>query len=510
LGTIIPAGVLSTQTTQVICGGDFTASLNSKFFFVGYVSSVAASMTNTYIAVGRNFTVLSTNGSTRVWADQDLAIAVGGSFTATSGLGGFANVFTTVNNFAAGRPNDTRIYAGGNILGINGPSVRTILGDPAFFGNPNYNVDFRAGGDIRLPNSFGAATTGSIFLEADTILPQGALWDYGGGVITSICGIPTIPILCTPSCPSPLTGRITGAPSPPIAPNGIGCFSAVTAPFPLALPLQFITTTGNITLHSAPRSALLAGNCDLNIGPFGDVILSTLSGDIDVSGSFCGNEFHDITIDQSIVTTGSVLIAANNDLIMTASGSIDTSGGPNSVTLVCDNQFPMPFLFGPGSFTMDPAAFIATGGEPLCIHTSQQGRNSISGMLNGMPFMPATQLYVDTNEEVWCFWYCDPRTSISCLPFTVTYKDGCPVTPPEVPPIVMQFLVDLHPYNEFPGWMMRFWIDARVDWIEENQLVWTPDPEPYMMRRRNLNVINHPKTWTTLIPEERRVSNGRE
>lgn len=191
------------------------------------------------------------------------------------------------------------------------------------------------------------------------------------------------------------------------------------------------------------------------------------------------------------MTTGTVLICANHDLIIrndqiTTFGSIDTSGGPSSVTLICDNEFPVRPLIGPGRFLMDFDSFINTGSAPLLIYTALQSANNIAGLLNNLRFNQGT-LFVDTDQEIWCTYFCTPIYVGS--PFRIAYKNCLQQALYQAQIIVNQLLTNLHPYDEFPGWANIFWLTG----VDPNLFA-----EPYYLRRRQLNLLNHPKTWSQM------------
>ena len=212
---------------------------------------------------------------------------------------------------------------------------------------------------------------------------------------------------------------------------------------------------------------------------------------------------------QNICTTGNVLISANNDMTMTATSSIGgpACGGliPSNVTLIVDNQRPILPLIGPGVFNMIAGSEINTTGS-LRIYTAFQNVNTISATLNGAPYSAGTP-FADTCSEQWCTYYCG--TNNTCpfsTPFSIFYKNCFPNGPGSSPPFIpiFEFLVGLHPYNEYPGWMSRFTIEyaPRHSRLAAVSLETLPN-EHYYLRRRHLNVINHPKTWTQLIiPED--------
>lgn len=483
------------QSTQIVVGRDFRANINGTGLLVG--SNVAGSTSTLFMAVGRDIILNSVVGGIVLTANDRVAISAGQDFRATAGA---ASIGVAIRNDVP--VGTTCIHAGRDLIGTNSVTAGVNLGKAIV--SSNYFVDFRAGRNIQIPNDIDNAETGSIFIEADSNFTAGQLWSYSGGTIATICGFPLAygPFVPFPiPCISLLAGRGTGDTSPAIP---LDCFGAVRFDFQSTLgtfPL-LQTTTGNITIHSGSQTALSIG-----FGAGDTLRLLTTSGNIEIFGTVIPGQcercdaFQNVIIDQAITTIGTVLICANNDLILTASGSIDTSGGPSAVTLICDNQAPVRPLIGPGRFIMDSAAFINTGGAPLQIYTALQGANiwGLGARLNNLAFgtdWTLGTLYVDTNQEIWCTYYCTPIDLGS--PFRISYKDCLQQVTEQATVIVTEALVNLHPYNEFPGWMMRFWMDYALD---QTEYPVAGVAEPYMLRRRHLNVVNHPKTWAQLVED---------
>lgn len=490
--------------------------------------------------IGDNKAFVATSGDFDVYLDEDLTVmgidviggilangsvtlAVGGDITLTN-LGDPIGAVQDLIVIGPANPSTatTTIFCGGSLI-CPTPEAPINLG----FGNISLPLSgssliIRAAGDIQLPNSF-TTTTGTIFIEADTSFGTGELWRYSGttpgcgtGTIAEICNVslltplPSCGVLCQPcvsnfpicpncSLPSPSTSLSAplSANSLPIALNGRGSISVLTHPA-LANHIDLITTTGPITLHSAPRFADGTFS-SITFGPTDAIFLGSQSGSIEVFGTQIPGQcertdaFLNVTINQNICTTGSVLIAANNNMTMNAGSSIGGAACgaliPSSVTLIVDNQFPFPPFIGPGSFTMIPNSSITTTGL-LTIYTARQGLNSIPAgcTLNALNFTPGT-LFQNTTQEVWCTYYCSPLPGI---PFTIAYKDCLQQLTQQSMLIVDQLLANLHPYNEYPGWVERFLLIYEIDF---------PDTEPYFLRRRQINLINHPKTWSVLTPE---------
>jgi len=499
--TPIPLLPSAVGDVEVVAGRDIIFTSNGTFPLsnaakIGNHPVGALTNTRTFVAAGRNIEITGTQ-SAGIGGFGDIHVAAGGNITLTSTGAGTRYIGTddTVN---AVTPRITRVYANGNIIASNTVSPgRTVIGRGLIPSAVPYtcSVDLRSGGDIQLAFPFSTnaagtllATSGDIFIEADTQLLQGSLWTADSAQVTSICGVtPNLPILRSSFCPLAISSG-----SPSIFANGLGALSFNTGVYGISFGLQ--TTGGNISLHSAPfQTNAIAQNLVIGTGANNANII-TIDGNIEIWGTQTStncvraNSFQDIVIDMALTTTGSVTISANNNIEMTPASSIDTSGGNSPVTLIVDNQAPVFPLIGLGLFEMDAASSIDTGSGALQIYTALQSANSINGLLNGSSFVPGT-LFTDTNQEIWCTYFCSPLIG---NPFTISYKNCLRLITQQAMIIADQLLVSLHPYNEFPGWHQEF------------HLIWSPlrlniPSESYLLRRRNLNYINHPKSYTLIL-----------
>lgn len=390
----------------------------------------------------------------------------------------------------------TKLYALGSILLTNGDyydngvffSNTFIFGSPATYGN----VDLRAGADLtigtsidRVGLSFSNPNTNpnnSIYIHADYLFAPGEVWS--ASLSSRLAGTPL-------GSPSPITSTFSGK----MGGNGLGAFAIPTAYFQESTNtpsgIDLFTIDGDITIKSGDRfdNGVIANYL---IGDRLTLINGLRPSNIQSStGNISIDPFHNITIANVMGTAGNVLAIAQNSIDFTSTGGINAGG---AVTLVVDNAFPAPPLIGPGSFNMAAGSSITSGGL-LAIYTARQQQNSVFGILNGVIYVPGT-LYLDTALEQWCLYYPAPLPGI---PYTISYKDCIGTALQQATIIVDEFLVDLHPYNEFPGWTSRFWVDC-VPKLDEQDFVFC-GPEAYLIRRRNLNNINHPKSWTILLEE---------
>lgn len=249
-----------------------------------------------------------------------------------------------------------------------------------------------------------------------------------------------------------------------------------------------ITAVGNITLNSGTGTyarAKIGGTFDLIKGPsFFTIITQSdfitnggaqLGGDatvdsgqdlhIEARGNIILNSF--ATISGGNRATGTVTLIADHDVRMFGSTTIGNFFAGDQVSIVCDNLFPTPPLFGPGLFFMASGATVTTvANGPIRVFTSQQHLNTISGTFNGFGFTPGTT-YVDTLQEMWETYFFN---SFNGVPFTIFYKDSLERIKIEVelygadPFLALAELYRiLHPYDEYIRLAMEYAITYNRD-----------------------------------------------
>lgn len=222
------------------------------------------------------------------------------------------------------------------------------------------------------------------------------------------------------------------------------------------------TTAGNITINcgelqmtggsaATTNASITTQAGDIFIHSFSNATLSatlpTATADIQTFGSNLTLIADDSIFLNgfSILSTppvgGNLLGIAGNDFFIDAQAQVLVNG-PGELTLVCDNDFPTPFGFGPGQFVLVPGGTIRNfGGGPVRIFTVSPPQNSFvppsPAMINNFPFNPSVGLtFIDVPPyEYWCIYY-DPTagavppfsgSSIGGFEFTVFYK-LCPIT----------------------------------------------------------------------------------
>ncbi len=194
-----------------------------------------------------------------------------------------------------------------------------------------------------------------------------------------------------------------------------------------------------------------------------------------------------------VTGTTDLLMRSGRNMTLTNSNIL---AAPSFVTLVVDNCFPITPLIGPGAFTLDATStLVSDPGQHLRIFTANRAQNTISGTLNGQFFVPGT-IFVDSATEVWCQYFALPFPyPFNNLgdPYTIFYKNCLGAAANQANIIVSQFLIDLHPFNEFPGWLEEFYLKFRGS----ESIIALAD-EPYYFRRRELKLFNLPKYYTII------------
>lgn len=257
-----------------------------------------------------------------------------------------------------------------------------------------------------------------------------------------------------------------------------------------------LQTAGTISSTGAGNVSV---NADLDITLMSPASINAVSGNVHTLAG------HNTNLTNTTITKtaagGDLLMISGLDMIMTNSHIVAV---PAFVTLVVDNCFPISPLIGPGAFILDATSSI--NASNLRIFTARQSQNQISGVLNlnGNTFVAGT-LFVDTATEHWCQYFSSPfpypLSNLGNAPlYTIFYKDCLQLVVAQAQIVVVQFLVDLHPYNEFPGWMESFQLKYQKPAQSQSSSSLTDlANESYYLRRRHLNSINQPKTWTMLL-----------
>ena len=236
----------------------------------------------------------------------------------------------------------------------------------------------------------------------------------------------------------------------------------------------YTMTSGNISIN-ANNMDLISGSA-LNapvtiITPIGDISITT-TGYLSLLGN--------ATNTTNIETQGSnMLIRSGTDIIIGPFSTVVNSG-IGDLTFVADNLFPTAPDFGTGRFDLDVTSTVSTTNGNLRVFTALQELNVINGTLNGAIYTPGA-LFVDTALERWNTYYPD---TFGGVPFTLFFKD----TVDEVITydlkgfvIVPEILRDLHPYDEYLNWSLRFSVQHRLSKTKNL----TSEEKYFFIRRRN-------------------------
>ncbi len=203
---------------------------------------------------------------------------------------------------------------------------------------------------------------------------------------------------------------------------------------------------------------------------------------------------HNIALQDAAGSLASIEMGAGGtgDLFLSAGHSVSINSsvvnlGSGNLFIVVDAAFPSSPLFGSGALSLGSSGIISTAGGLVRVWSSQQGLNSISGLINGATF-DRGPLFIDSDQEVWCTYF--PSGSGSS-PLLFFYKNCLQELVFQASVVDAEALEDLHPSNENPGWFEQFYILGGG--LGDPELaVW----EPYLIRRRILKTIDHPKTYT--------------
>lgn len=363
--------------------------------------------------------------------------------------------------------------------------------------NSTGSIDISSCHDLNVNAGFTITSNGPITLIADVDdSGQGDLNLLGGNIVSNnnqIC------LLAAPGnfgCNS--NNCFSGAPD--LVLGALSSVNHLSGQINSGSAPTIINASGNILIDGSAVSILTTtGDISLTAGNNLTIEEDILSGS-GIIAAFSGNNTE--VNSSMLLTAGEIRMIAGNSLALNGTASITSTA--SSVTIVVDEQFPDSPLIGTGQFSMDCLAQINSGGSsPVRIFTALQSLNTICGsaMINGFSVsslgVPGT-LFNDTAYEMWCSYFdCPSPYPFSGLgfPFTIFYKNCLQIIVLQAMLVADQLLEQLHPYDEFPGWAARF--EFRYDPTEFPYYSTTP----YMIRRRQLNLLKHPKTYTQLIPD---------
>lgn len=523
-GCYIGSGIRGANQSiiNINVGGNFTLDGDGAFNLTrsacvwGFEDTTSQFLQTFYINVGGNLTLDGRSATTLIRClNRGTNVAAYPKENIVH-VGGEINVLSDPRLTGAGIlhvgpitavPWRTEIWAGGGIRAYNwfntapGTTGAFLFFTFTLTGVPSLgNVSVRSGQDIIQAagtSTFAALNSldGSLLMEADASFAAGALWSPKTAIVNGS---------------NIFTGTPLGVTSLALASDGIGGVAFDFNQYDLNLTTYPQSANGvfpplfptPVTIGTSPQvynfldiqisSTDLFSNGSpadlLNLGGGNSLVqLNATAQDVSVEGF------------RNVLMTGVSITAAEN-VLATAENNMDLVGASINaglnIDLVVDNQAPTRPLIGPGAFTMDGASAISSTAGYIRIYTAQQGLNSIDPAATftsgGVPyfFTPGT-LFIDTIQEQWCTYY--PEGTLG-VPFRIFYKDCLQQVVQQATIVIDQLLVDLHPYNEFPGWVSRF------TFFYKHSDDSSPD-EPFRITRRALNHLNHPKSYTQLTPE---------
>lgn len=492
---------------------------------------------NLFLNVGRNFTMDARGGGfTNIQIFNSVAnlttqgvqnIHIGGDFVLIAG-DLFASQSNILNHFGQ---YTSQVWAGGNIRCYNGLAQGAVVVRQFAFTSDCGQVDVRACGNIIQgdpidfgPGGFLTSSSGSFYFQADATFTPGQLWVPQTAIINGVNIFTGTPLGALSGNGSTVDPTVVGGDGRGGFNIDTGRYFMDTATFPTTF-LGFVNTN-NPAAPTAPlfnparkvgyqtispsRGDLIFLSADVyeNGAPDDLLIAASLPNSLNVYSDF-GNirveGFRDINLDgiDNAGQTGYYQTFFDGSITTIAQRNINlVNSHPYAavnIDFVVDNDFPTSPLIGPGFITMDATSAFESVAGYIRIYTARQPLNSIDPAAQfisaGVPFffIPGT-LFVDTDQEKWCTYYPDGDQGV---PFKIFYKDCIQLIVQQAMVVVDEFLVDLHPYNEFPGWMNRYFIEYfDADYFP------APANEPYYIRRRHLNLINHPKSYTVSLNDE--------
>lgn len=215
-------------------------------------------------------------------------------------------------------------------------------------------------------------------------------------------------------------------------------------------------------------------------------------------------------INNSLIQNGNgiLTVIAGNNINMSAQSFISNTTG-NPVNIVVDNNFPTAPGIGIGAFNM-PMGALVLGNGPIRIYTARQELNDIQGSIGGATFTPGP-LFTDQSPEKWLTYFSDSFFH-SGSPFTIFYKDGVlsaqNIQRSQV--VISEMLTDLHPYDEYLGWLLEFQTayatleSTKMDEKVTSSFQVIPDQLYYLRMKKNFDhnprishFVTFPKTLST-------------
>ncbi|MBX7065850.1 MAG: filamentous hemagglutinin N-terminal domain-containing protein [Parachlamydiales bacterium] len=415
---------------------------------------------------------------------------------ATGGVIGDAKVFSTNANVTVRASGD--IIAHGGIGGMNNQAGIISDGVGALVDVSARNISLFGGsgtGSLGIIHSrrgaLNVAASGDLLIQAGSGLNSGAA--VGSATVSGSGNLQVTArniTLIGGSAPFCIAGMLIGNPVTMGAGNGSSFITATGSINMIggsgATALANISTNGTLLTNALTVRA--GSNINMTAGTGAEANIFTLGGPISI---FAGN---DMTMTSGSFESKVYITAGSSELFIQTGRNLSVNSriqhlGTGDVILVVDANFPRP-LIGPGRFTLGPTSIVTTTTGALRVFTALQPLNSILGTLNGLTFIPGA-LFVDTTQEIWCTYY---PSLLGGFPYTIFYKNCLQQLAYQSSVIATASLVDLQPFDAFPGWWERFKLSSALD-----DMNWD---SPHFITHRHSSFVWLPKSYTHWLHDE--------
>lgn len=313
------------------------------------------------------------------------------------------------------------------------------------------------GADVNLASSISLSATGSISLTAADTLNIGSGGSWSAGTTLAATGTLAFPIPASLSIGAGSTATLTGPAGITLAGGGstlslTGGSLVFASPVSGAGGFTVNGTANNLTFQDSVTadfisfSAAVAVSVEQSMstlfGGSGAGISMVLGSSFSLSDNATvtantGTAAGPLSITASAISLGDAsTVESFGPLTLIANGSIFATGttgtiqtlSPEQVTLVADNSFPNPPLFGSGSISLPPDFVIqvnsGVGDTPLAyIFSSVYGDSQFPTEINSLAYSPGTFVpggFIRGTNEFVGYWYGQPVPSTSN--FIILYK----------------------------------------------------------------------------------------
>lgn len=453
-----PIMIIEPATVQVISNTDLTMTSNTNGLtaigartLVTAAHPTIASLTSVDIQIGGDFSMSSgtgvetdaTVGAFGEFGSLSTAVTmdIGGNATITANTGADARIS---NGMGTNALKDLSLSVGENLLlsafGLSDASINVGSGNLSVTAEKLTSLSSQT-----FIQNFGGSN-GTLSCESGdiSILNGGFVQNSGSGAL----------FLTTTSGTLGFAGSSFA--------SAIGDISISSAKNIVLLDDSFISSTMGSMTTLAKNDVTIGG------GGSGPSFLKSMGpGSYTMGGNLL--LFGTSPLNEGYVenTTGSLTVVAGSDITIDFYGRIENLG-TETLTLVVDNDFPVPPAIGSGSFTL---SFLGqagrVGGGDLRIFTADRALNSISGTgnINGNTFV-AGPLFINSATEKWNTYY---PSALGGQPFTIFYKNENFI-PPATPTITVLDILQANPNAFIPFYELFYILERRgldpvVSWL---------------------------------------------